>query len=163
MKIELHKLIEYHPKLRGHAIDYGRSGALALQRANHRSPVKTTVFENGTTFETVVSWRRAQMTTLVSTDDNRLTEDGAEAVALGYIRQVGGWTIKRRTRRGEFADWVLEKDSSWCAMEISGVAVGDASGRLRQKVAQVRRCTLPAARLAVVVQFESPQILVENV
>ena len=163
MKIELHKLTDYHTKLRGHLIDYRRSGALALQRAKHQSPVKTTLFENGATLETSISWKSTHMATLVAMDDIRLTEDGAESVALGYIRQSGGWTVKRRARRGEYADWILEKDGSWCAMEVSGVAIGGASGRLREKVAQVRRCTLPAVRLAVVVQFESPQILAKNV
>jgi hypothetical protein len=163
MKIELHKLLEYHAKLRGHPIDYGKSGSLALQRAKHRSPVDAAVMRGGNTSEASISWAKATMAVLTATDDIRTTEDGAEAVALGYVHRAEGWTVKRRARRGEYADWILGKDKEWCALEISGVAEGSATQRLREKVAQVKRCTLPAERLAVVVQFGTPQILAENI
>lgn len=162
MKIDLRNLTDYHPKLRGNPIDYGRSGSFALQRATHRSPTTARIVENGNKSEAEILWQRVRVAAFKAADDVRITEDGAEAVALGYAHQSGGWTIKRRMRRGEYADWMLQTDKEWCAMEVSGVAEGKASPRLREKVAQVSRCTLPVAKLAVVIQFEDPQILAES-
>jgi len=92
-------------------------------------------------------------------DRHRVTEDGAEAVALAYTHARDGWVVKRRLQRGESADWLLRRETGWLALEVSGTDAGDAAVRLEAKKQQVGLCTLPVERLAVVVAFNAPEIL----
>ena len=96
---------------------------------------------------------------------NRLTEDGAEALALLYANTNGGWIVKRRLQRGERADWLLYRDSGVdsLALEVSGTIEGNPSSRLEEKKKQVAACTLPALKLAVVVGFDRPVLMAGDV
>lgn len=163
MKLALHDLLNAHPVLRGHPIDYPLSGGLALSRAGHSSPARAETEHDGVADSASLEWHIDDATSLEAMDAHRLTEDGAEAVALAYVHQVGRWQIKRRLRRGERADWLLQSEARWLALEISGTVQEDARHRLKEKNDQVSRCTLPAARMAVVVAFRRPTILAESV
>ena len=159
MTLRLHDLYLNHPKLRGHPTDYTKLGALALQRAGHISPVQTTVEHDGQKAATQIEWSRQDMTVLGNIDSRRLTEDGAEAVALAYVHLKAAWVVKRRLNQGERADWLLNNATGWLAMEVSGTITDNPQGRLAEKKRQVSHCSLPAERLAVVVAFDSPTIL----
>jgi hypothetical protein len=67
--------------------------------------------------------------------------------------------MKRRLQQKEHADWLLQNDKGWLALEVSGTAEGEPSTRLKEKKQQVGRCSLAAERLAVVVAFNRPTIL----
>ena len=106
-----------------------------------------------------IEWISQDLAMLSLLDDNRVTEDGAEAVALSYANSTEGWVVKRRLQRGESVDWLLRNEAKWLALEVSGMRTGDPSERLRAKMQQVARCTLPASRLAIVVAFETPSLM----
>ena len=160
MRLALHDICSMHPKLLGHPTDYSRFGALALQRAGHDSPVEAGIDHDGEETVAEIAWLPQNLTSLVVLDGNRITEDGAEAVALVYVNCNAGWVVKRRLRRGESADWLLRNDGRWLALEVSGTAGGDAFARLEDKKRQVARCSLATEeRLAVVVAFDRPSIV----
>ncbi len=163
MKLALHELLDVHVALRGHPIDYPRSGGLALARAGHSSPVDAVTEHDGRHGGASIEWRLHDSAILGAVDEHRLTEDGAEAVALAYAHAVGRWLVKRRVRRGEYADWLLQTDGQSLALEVSGTVTDDGRGRLKEKKEQVARCTLPASRMAVVVAFMQPMILAGTV
>ncbi len=163
MRLALHNLVAMHPKLLGHPTDYARFGALALQRGMHSSPVKAEVEHEGFVgLEAEIEWLDQSLDLLGVADPKRITEDGAEAVALCYVNAKAGWVVKRRLRQGEFADWLLvqhDGGTGSLALEISGTAEGDVRERLAEKQRQVGRCTLPVdERWAVVVGFTAPAI-----
>jgi hypothetical protein len=159
MRLILHELLSMHPGLRGHPTDYARLGGLALQRSGHEPPVRTEIDHDGSPSVANVEWSTQDLALLKVMDANRITEDGAEALALTYANTSGGWVIERRMRRGEHADWLLRKPGRSLAVEISGTVDGDEHVRLRQKKTQVARCSLPVERLAIVVAFDRPLIL----
>ena len=164
MRLALHNLVANHPKLLGHPTDYARFGVLALQRSMHSSPVKTGVEHEGSgDLEAEIEWLLHSLDLPGVADPKRITEDGAEAVALCYVNAKAGWVVKRRLRQGEFADWLLVQHGGGkgsLALEISGTAEGDVRERLAEKRQQVRRCTLPVdERWAVVMAFTAPAIV----
>jgi len=163
MRLVLHNLCSIHPALRGHPVDLFKYGALALQRAGHASPVQTETDHNGLESTADIEWLSQGLTLLDVLDSNRVTEDGAEAVALTYANSKAGWVVKRRLQRGESADWLLQSEVGWLALEVSGMIDGDALARLKEKKKQVARCTLPADLLAIVVAFDRPLIMAGSV
>jgi hypothetical protein len=107
-----------------------------------------------------IEWRFQDLAVLEVLDGNRITEDGAEGVALAYAHSTAGWVVKRRFQRSEGADWLLRNQGRWLALEVSGTIAGDPFARLADKRQQVARCTLPAdERLAIVVAFDRPSIV----
>lgn len=163
MRIVLQDLFSIHPALRGYPIDLFKSGGLALQRAGHTSPVQTGIDHNGLESTAEIEWLSQVLKLLEVLDSNRVTEDGAEAVALAYANSKAGWVVKRRLQRGESADWLLHNETGWLALEVSGMIAGDTHARLKEKMQQVSRCSLPADRLAVVVAFDRPLIMAASV
>ena len=161
MRLELNELVTMHPKLRGHPTDLAKFGSLALQRSGHSSPVAAAVDHDGHEMTAEIIWRPQELALLNVLDSNRVTEDGAEAVALAYVSCKSSWVVKRRFQRGERADWLLGNDGRWLALEVSGSAAGDAFARLKEKKGQVAQCTLNTdEHLAVVVVFDRPSIAV---
>jgi hypothetical protein len=53
-------------------------------------------------------WPGADLTELDQHDYDRVTEDGAEAIALALAHRHRGWRVVRRLQREEHADWLLE-------------------------------------------------------
>jgi hypothetical protein len=162
MRLSLADLWSMHPKLWGHPTDYAKLGALALQRAEHVSPVRTGVYHGDVEDTADIEWHPQDSTLLRVLDSKRVTEDGAEAVALAYVNAWGGWAVKRRLQQSEGADWLLHHEKRWLALEVSGMAMGGPWARLKEKKAQVAGCPLAADRLAVVVAFDRPDILADR-
>jgi hypothetical protein len=163
MKLNLSDLCTIHRVLLGHPIDYAKSGGLALQRSGHQSPAKIEISADGENDTAEISWLSQTLGLLEGTDANRITEDGAEAVAITYVNSKSGWVVKRRLQRNEHADWLMGNGGKWLALEVSGTVGDDLNVRLRKKRRQVALCTLPVERLAVVVQFDEPLIMAGSV
>ena len=152
-----------HPKLFGDPTDRSRFGALAFQRAGHVSPTQIEINHNKLQAKAEIEWMTQQMNVLEVVARDRVTEYGAEAVALAYVHAKAGWVVKRICRRGESADWLMQSGRAWLALEISGTASGDALSRLAEKMKQVAQCSLPTnEQLAIVVAFDRPLILAAN-
>ena len=147
MRLALQALCSIHPALRGHLVDLPKCGALALQRSGHNSPVQAGVDDDGIKSMAEIEWLAQDLTVLAVLDTNRVTEDGAEAIALAYANSKAGWVVKRRLQRGESADWLLRNQGGWLALEVSGTIAGDPFARLEEKKQQVARCSLPADRI----------------
>ena len=163
MRLALHDLCSMHPKLKGDPTDLSKFGALALQRAGHVSPVQTGIDHGGLNATADIEWLSQDLALLEVLDGNRVTEDGAESVALAYVNIKAGWVVKRRLQRRERADWLLRNEWGWLALEVSGTAAGDPFPRLADKKRQVALCSLPAERLAIVVVFDRPFIVAGGV
>lgn len=151
-----------HPKLLGHPTDLPRFGALALQRAGHASPVQAEVDHAGVAATANIEWLAQELAQLEVLDGNSVTENGAEAVALVYVSARAGWVMKRRLQQKEHADWLLQNDKGWLALEVSGTAEGDPFARMKEKKQQIGQCSLAAERLAVVVAFDRPTIVADS-
>jgi hypothetical protein len=163
MRLALQDLCVIHRVLRGHPVDLSRCGGLALQRARHTSPVDADLSEDGIVGAAQIEWLLQDPRAFEALDEHRVTEDGAEAIALSYANAKAGWIVKRRLQRGERADWLLNKNSEgWLALEVSGTTLANPQFRLEEKKRQVALCSLPVDRLAVVVSFEKPSILVAS-
>lgn len=91
-------------------------------------------------------------------DGHRLTEDGAEGIALAVVHALFGWTVRRRLQRGESGDWLLfDEEGRYLVLEVSGVSDrGEGRRRLKDKLLQVSRCVIPAFKAACVVEFAGP-------
>ena len=74
-----------HPKLLGNPIGYSKLGVLAMRRSGHSSPAEAALHESGVRSSAEVLWDASGESTLEVLDPNRVTEDGAEAVALVYV------------------------------------------------------------------------------
>jgi hypothetical protein len=144
-------------------VDLVKFGALALQRAGHASPVRTETYHDGIEAPAEIEWLSQDLTRLEMLDSNRVTEYGAEAVALTYANSKAGWVVKRRLQPWESADWLMQNEVGWLAMEVSGTIEGDPVARLKQKKHQVGRCSLAAYRMAIVVAFDRPLIMAGSV
>lgn len=99
-------------------------------------------------------------------DRDRVTEDGAEAVALATVHRSRGWRVVRRLQRRHNADWLLEQTgeerSLRFALEVSGVGRGGIAGRLREKLEQVAKSPDVDERWAGVVGFEQPAVALHS-
>jgi hypothetical protein len=125
--------------------------------------VLTGIDHDGQETSAEIEWLTQGLTLLDVLDSHRVTEDGAEAVALTYANFKAGWVVKRRLQRGESADWLLRNEAGWLALEVSGMIAGDPLARLKQKQHQVSRCSLPVDRLAIVISFDRPLIMASSV
>ena len=164
MRLDLRELKTMHPALGDHQTDYGKCGALALQRAGHTSPKEAAVDHDGAVATVEVVWQSHDLALLEVSDDNAVTEDGAEAVALSYVHALAGWVVKRRLQRGLHADWLLrDAQDQRLALEISGTTTSNHAARLTEKLGQLGQCPLRVGRLAVVVGFPQPLILASRV
>jgi hypothetical protein len=154
-----------HTKLERHPTNLGKIGALALEREQHSTPTKAVVDHDGSKGFAMIEWLPPPRvrTLLKQLDANRVTEDGAEAVALAYVHARAGWVVKRRLQREECADWLLEKEGARMAIEVAGTRKGDPFARLKAKQRQISGCVLPADRLAIVVAFDTPSIVAGKV
>ena len=161
MDVDLNQLREMHRRLPTDlaSIMVGRA-ALALERNGHASGARVSlglerVLSNGS-----LSWPAADLNKIDRHDHNRITEDGAEAVALAVGHLHRAWRIIRRLQREEHADWLLEEDRGGkrqvVALEVSGVNKGSIAARLSEKLTQVSKSTDVDQRWAGVVGFGEP-------
>jgi hypothetical protein len=159
--IDLAKLGEMHTRL---PVDLaitmaGRAG-LALERNAHRPGVRLSLDLERVLTNAMLSWPGADMSGIDQHDDNRITEDGAEAVALAVAHRHRAWRVIRRMQREEHADWLLEGAHEGVrqlvALEVSGVDRGSIGRRLSEKLAQVDKATDADQRWAGVVGFAKP-------
>jgi hypothetical protein len=107
----------------------------------------------------LMKWTQLDINELVQHDLRRVTEDGAEAVALAIAGKHLGFRVVRRMQREESADWLLEgpQARSLEALEVSGVDRGPTARRLNEKRRQVRLVEDVDRRWVAIVGFEQPQ------
>lgn len=161
MEINLAELREMHPRLPEDLVLLMMvRAALGLQRNGHGSPVAISLDLEPVALRGLLGWPGSDLASLDQHDHNRVTEDGAEAVALALAHRDRGWRIVRRLQREEHADWLLEETSEGArqvvALEVSGVDRGGIVARLAEKLAQVARSEDVDQRWAGVVGFEQP-------
>jgi hypothetical protein len=161
VEIELAKIREMHPKLPAElALVMVERAGLALQRNGHTSGLGFSWEWEHEVFNGVLSWPEADMSTIDQHDYNRVTEDGAEAVALVLSHHHQGWRVIRRMQREEYADWLLEhrgeEHRRLIALEVSGVDRGTIGGRVTEKLTQVASSTDVDQQWAGVVGFQLP-------
>ena len=160
--MDLGSLCRMHPRLPMDmaAVMIGRA-ALGLQNQKH-SPGATLhmVVEDQHHMATLL-WPLTAPEVGLQHDDNQITEDGAEAIALAMTHEVKGWRVFRRLQRNEHGDWLLERQAGTkferIPVEVSGVAKGGITNRMREKLKQVGRNTEYAECCATVVGFEKPE------
>lgn len=162
MEIDLADLREMHPRLPVEvALILISRAALRLQQNSHGSPTAIRLDLEQVASQGRLAWPKSDPVHMDQHDSKRLTEDGAEAIALALAHRVRGWRIVRRMQQGESADWLLEETSegvrSFIALEISGVA-GPVTHQLTKKLQQVARNESEdiGQRWAGVVGFEEP-------
>src|SRR5436305_6886887 len=126
MEIDLAKLREMHPRLpEDLALLITVRAALGLQRNGHESPVAIGLDLERVASQGSLAWLLSDLAELDQHDQNRITEDGAEAVALALAHRHRGWRVVRRLQPGEHGDWLLEQAGEGprqlVALEVSGV------------------------------------------
>jgi hypothetical protein len=159
--IDLGELREMHSRLPADlALVMVERSALALERNAHTPGVRLSLDLDRVLSSGTLSWPAADLSKIDQHDHNRITEDGAEAVALALAHRHRAWRVIRRMQREEHADWLLEDAREGrrqvVALEISGVDRGSIVARLSEKVAQVAKSRDVDQRWAGVVGFEEP-------
>src|SRR5262249_16165631 len=113
-----------------------------------------------------LAWPSCDLADLMQHDQNRVTEDGAEAIALALAYCDRGWRVVRRLQREEHADWLLEQTSAGTrqlvALEVRGVDRGRMTARLTEKLAQVARTSDVDQQWAVIVRFKKPMVTLRS-
>jgi hypothetical protein len=145
--LDLAALREMHPVLPFDValVMVGRA-ALALERNAHRPGVGLSLDLERILSRALLSWPAAELNHIDQHDHNRITEEGAEVVALVLAHRYRSWQLVRRMQRGDRADWLLadlrDGVQQEVALEISGVDRGSIMARLSEKLSQVgkHRC-----------------------
>jgi len=146
------------------AAEYGYRAAVGLERHDHDPGVDLAASIEGEVGGASLHWIRSPSGGVDQLDRNRITEDAAEAVALGLVHVARGWVVRRRLQRGESADWLMQDaNARLVALEVSGIDEGSDSERLRAKLEQVRRATVANQRAACVVELSTPRAMVAKV
>lgn len=165
--LDLSRLCEMHPRLPGDlaAIMVVRA-ALGLQRNKHADGVNLHMAIENAVSGCPLTWPVADLAHAKQHDHNRITEDGAEAIALAVAHETNTWRVVRRMQREERADWLLEHESDGkrklVAFEVSGVDRGSIVLRMREKLAQVAQSSDVDHRCAGVVGFERPEAALKS-
>lgn len=104
-------------------------------------------------------------------DLDEATEEGACAIAILLARELTGWSVVRRARRGTGFDYYLGSESALdfqARLEVSGIRQGTPSqieARVRQKRLQTTQSDANLGHLSayvIVVEFSQPQARVER-
>ena len=161
-KIDLGRLREMHPRL---PIDIAGimvlRAALGLQRNKHSTGASLQlIIEKIDALGTLI-WPTANLATIHQHDSKRITEDGAEAIALAVAHKQKAWCVIRRMQQGEHADWLMEHQHDGVrkliAFEVSGVDQGSITSCLGAKLKQVANSKDVDQRSAGIVGFQQPQ------
>lgn len=166
--IDLADLCDMHPRLPvDMAVVLVLRAALGLQRNNHSLGAKLQVAIESVGLCYVLTWPPADLGTAEQHDFRRITEDGAEAVALAVAQKTRAWRVVRRMQREEYADWLLEYQDKGArklvAFEVGGTDHGSIANCLREELAQVAKSTDVDQRWAGVVGFKQPQAALQSV
>jgi hypothetical protein len=138
--------------------------AMALERNGHAPGVPISLDLERVLSIGSLSWPHVDMSVIDKHDHNRITEDGAEAVALTLAHRHLAWRVVRRMQRRESADWLLEDTrGNEIALEVSGVDRGQIGARLSEKLRQVARNPDIDQRWASVVGFEKPAVALRSI
>jgi hypothetical protein len=167
MLIDLARLREMHPRLPGDlAVVMVTRAALGLERNGHSSRVGVSLDVEHLETAGTLAWPTVDFSRIDQHDHDRITEEGAEAVALVFAHQGRGWRVVRRMQREEHADWLLEELGEdrrrVVALEISGVNRGSIASRLAEKLVQVARSVDVDQRWAGVVGFQKPTAVLRS-
>jgi hypothetical protein len=115
----------------------------------------------------VLTWPTADLGTLEQYDSKRITEDGAEAIALAVAHKMRAWRVIRRMQQGKFADWLLEHRDNGVkklvAFEVGGTDHGTMEQCLGVELAQVAKSIDVDQRWAGVVGFKRPEAALRSV
>ncbi len=163
MRVDLDQLKAIHPRLpRTTAQEYAHRAALALQR-RHAPGVEMPVASGEERVAATLIWSRRSDVGAEVLDEHRVTEDAAEAVALGVVHAAHGWVMLRRLQREEYGDWLLYDGArrAYVSLEVSGTDEGDANARMTIKLAQVAMASAAEVRAACVVRFLEPLAALE--
>jgi hypothetical protein len=167
MRFDLRDLNVMHPLLPpAAAAAYAMMGAVALERRGHVPQCVLVVdFCDGEPDSSaVIAWQPVPRAVYVQLDRRRVTEDGAEAVALALVATSRQWVVRRRLQRGEYADWLLiDPDLRLVALEVSGIDGVPNGNRLSEKMRQVTQSDVAALRSACVVAFDTPAVALAEV
>ncbi|MBK9264458.1 MAG: hypothetical protein IPM54_32240 [Polyangiaceae bacterium] len=110
-----------------------------------------------------LKWKEIPLQLAQMEDFNRVTEEGAEALALALTGRRGGWKVKRRlqSRLSEGADWLIGSGGQNVIVEVGGTDEGDLEMLYKRKVTQAQGASWPkgTARAACVVRFVEPKAL----
>jgi hypothetical protein len=115
--------------------------AVALER-RHEPGVHLIGTVQGRTLDEELSWRRRSPAAAAHEDINRVTEEGAEAIALALASSRCSWRVERRlqSRLSEGADGLLVGPSGLrLVLEVGGTDEQDLAKLLARKIEQVKR------------------------
>ena len=165
--IDLASLCDMHPRLREMAAIMVLRAALGLQRNNHSPGAELQMAIESVELRCILTWFAADLGTVEQHDSNRITEDGAEAIALAVAHKTKDWRVVRRMQQEEHADWLLEHRDrevrKLVAFEVSGTDDKSITRGLRDKLAQVAKSVDVDQRCAGVVGFKQPQVALQSV
>ncbi len=144
------------------AMPLAHRAAVALER-RHRPGVHLAATVQGAANDEEVWWRVRTAGAAAYEDLNRVTEEGAEAIALSLACSHRAWRIERRlqSRLAEGADWLMVDPStgSEVVLEVGGTDEQDLADLFARKIAQARRSPFAAVGTAAacVVRFREPR------
>lgn len=161
--IDLDAVADLCPGLRAESAEpLAFRAVMALQR-RHRPGVKLLGLWRGEDLREAVQWRARPAQLAQMEDFNRVTEEGAEALALALTGRRCGWRVKRRlqSRLSEGADWLMVNGATKVIVEVGGTDEGDLEALYRRKITQAQGASWPkgTARAACVVRFVEPKVL----
>ncbi|MDB5213400.1 MAG: hypothetical protein JWO86_1327 [Myxococcaceae bacterium] len=163
MRLDVESLRGRHPRLAPES-----AGVLALNVAvaldrRHKPGVVMATEAFGAAVDASLSWQPRPSDASEMLDIDKVTELGAEAIALVLVHEMRGWVARRRLQKGEYADWLLlDQQGQLVALEVSGTDHDDAAARMREKLVQVAKCVAGRTRAACVVRFEGPTTAIKD-
>ena len=141
--------------------------ALGLQRNDHSPGAELHVAVDGAMSRSALTWPLADLAAMEQHDFRRITEDGAEAIALVVAHRTRAWQVVRRMQRETFADWLLEHQNNGVrqlvAFEVGGTDHGSVRTCLSVELAQVAKSIDVDQRWAGVVGFKRPEAVLRSV
>jgi hypothetical protein len=135
--------------------------ALALER-RHEPGVRLVGKILEEPFDEELRWRKRKRDEIALSEDiNRVTEEGAEAVALALVGTARSWRVVRRlqSRLSERADWLLvdPKTKSKVVLEVGGTDEGELRPLLVRKIQQARRSPFSERGRAAACEDDGPR------